>query len=87
MSENIDPYELQARRLRLLAALYRKRAAELDMAAEAALATRSMSRFTEAWNAGIAQDIAGHPDLAELNVQLDGYYGAPPVRPDEEPTP
>lgn len=85
MSESVDPYELQARRLRILAALYRKKAAELDMAAEAALATRSMRRFTEAWNAGVAQDVAEHPDLAELNVQLDGYYDGP-VRPDEEPT-
>lgn len=84
MSDSIDPYELQARRLRILAGLYRKKAAELDMAAEAALATRSMRRFAEAWDAGIAQDVAQHPDLAELNVQLDSFYGedgAGPVRP------
>lgn len=89
MSESIDPYELEAHRLRILAGLYRKKAAELDMAAQAALATRSMRKFTEAWDAGIAQDFAQHPDLTELNVQLDGYYGddAGPVRPDEEPTP
>ena len=86
MSESIDPYELQARRLRILAALYRKRAAELDMAAEAALATRSMRQFMDAWNAGVAQDVAEHPDLAELNVQLDGFYDAGPVRPGEETT-
>lgn len=86
MSEQPDEYELQARRLRILAGLYRKKAAELDMAAEAALAARSMQRFTEAWDAGIAQDVAQHPDLAELNVQLDGFYGAVPVRPEEEPT-
>lgn len=87
MSEQPDEYELQARRLRILAGLYRKRAAELDMAAEAALASRSMRRFADAWNAGIAQDVAEHPDLAELNVRLDGFYGEGPVRPDEEPTP
>lgn len=76
MSESIDPYELHARRLRILAALYRKKAVELDMAAEAALAARSMRQFVDAWDAGVAQDIAQHPDLAELNVQLDGYYGS-----------
>jgi len=88
MSEQPDQYELQAQRLRILAGLHRGRAAELDMAAEAALATRSMRCFADAWNAGIAQDVAQHPDLAELNVQLDGFYsdGVGPVRPDEEPT-
>jgi hypothetical protein len=76
-NESDDPYELQARRLRILAALHRKRAAELDTAAEAALASRSMRQFTEAWEAGVAKDIAEHPDLAELNVRLDGYYDGP----------
>jgi hypothetical protein len=84
MSEKPDEYELQAQRLRILAGLYRKKAAELDMAAEAALASRSMRKFVDAWNAAVAQDIAQHPDLAELNVQLDGFYDGP-ARPDEEP--
>ncbi|MFI5880840.1 hypothetical protein [Streptomyces sp. NPDC051554] len=86
MSERPDKYELQAQRLRILAGLYRKKAAELDMAAAAALATRSMRKFAEAWDAGIAQDVAQHPDLAELNIQLDGFYGAGLVRPGEETT-
>lgn len=86
MSEPVDPYELRARKLRILAGLYRNKAAELDMAAEAVLASRSMRQFAEAWDAGIAQDVANHPDLAELNVQMDGFYGDGPVRPDEEPT-
>lgn len=87
MSEQPDEYEIRAHRLRVLAGLYRKKAAELDMAAAAVLATRSIHKFTEAWDAGIAQDFAEHPDLAELNVQLDGFYGDGPVRPDEETTP
>lgn len=89
MSERPDEYEIRARMLRLLAAGHRKKAAELEMAASAVLAGRSIRKFTEAWNAGIAQDVANHPDLAELNVQLDGFYDGPdagPVRPDEEPT-
>lgn len=85
MSEKPDEYELQAQRLRILAGLYRKRAAELDMDAEAALAARSMRKFAEAWNAGVAQDIAQHPDLAELNVRLDGFYEDPEC-PGEEST-
>lgn len=74
MSENIDPHELHVRRLRILAGLYRQKAAELDMAAEAAVASRSLDHLVKTWNAAVAQDVAQHPDLAELNVQLDGYY-------------
>lgn len=85
MSEPIDPYELRARQLRILAGLHRKRAAELDMAAAAGLAARSMRKLTEMLTAAEVRDIAEHPDLAELNVQLDGFYEGP-VRPDEEPT-
>ncbi|MFE2311655.1 hypothetical protein ACFXC8_00390 [Streptomyces sp. NPDC059441] len=87
MSESIDPYELQARRLRILAALHRQRAAELDMAATAVLTTRSMNQFVDLLTEAEAKDVAEHPDLAELNAQLDGFYGAGPVRPGEEPTP
>lgn len=86
MSDSVDPYELRARQLRILAGLYRQRAAEFDMAAEAGLAARSVRRLTESLTEGEARDIAEHPDLAELNVQLDGYYGSGPVCPDEEPT-
>ena len=86
MSENLDQYELRARQLRILAGLHRKRAAELDMAAEAALATRSMRRLAELLTEAEVRQLSEHPDLAELNVQLDGFYGEGPVRPDEEPT-
>jgi hypothetical protein len=87
MTEQPDRYELRARQLRILAGLHRKRAAELDMAAEAALATRSMRRLAELLTEAEVHQLAEHPDLAELNVQLEGFYGAGPVRPDEEPTP
>ncbi len=86
MSENVDPYELRARQLRILAGLHRKRAAELDMAAEATLASRSMRRLVDLLTEAEVRDLAEHPDLAELNVQLEGFYGEAPVRPDEEPT-
>lgn len=77
MSESLDPYELRARLHRIMAARIRVFAAEHDLAAEAVLATRSMRQFADAWNASVAKDVAEHPDLAELNVQLDGYYEGP----------
>ncbi|WP_199546604.1 hypothetical protein [Streptomyces sp. N35] len=77
MSEPIDPYELRARQLRILASLHRKRAAELEMTAQAGLAVRSMRKLTETLTEAEVRQIAEHPDLAELNVQLDGFYEGP----------
>ncbi|NGO75417.1 hypothetical protein G6045_06960 [Streptomyces sp. YC504] len=77
MSEDVDPYELRARQLRILAGLHRKRAAELEMAAQAGLAARSMRKLTELLTEAEVREIAEHPDLAELNVQLDGFYEDP----------
>ncbi len=74
MSDKPDEYEIRARMLRLLAAGHRKRAAELEMAAAAALATRSMRRLAEVITEAEAREVAEHPDLAELNLQLDGFY-------------
>jgi hypothetical protein len=72
---SIDPHELHARLLRLLAAAHRKRAAELDMAAQAALATRSVNAFADAYRASEAREFAEHPDIAETLAQLEGFYG------------
>ena len=79
-----DRYDLQARKLRILAGLYRKRAAELDATAAVVLATRSMRQFADCLTEAEARDVAEHPDLAELNVQLDGFYDGPSV---EQPGP
>lgn len=51
-----------------------------------ATAGPALRNMAEAWDTACAQEIAEHPSLAELNVQLDGFYSAAPVRPDEEPT-
>lgn len=75
MSEKPDEYELRARLLRLLAAKHRARAAELDMQASMVLTTRSFKRFAELLTEAEAREVAEHPDLAELSVQLDGFYG------------
>lgn len=86
MSEDVDPYELKARQLRILAKLHRQRAAELEMAAEAVMAGRSVQRLTELLTEAEARDVAEHPDLAELNAQLEGFYGESLAHPDEEST-
>jgi hypothetical protein len=75
MSEKPDDYELRARMLRLAAAAHRKRAAELDMAAAAVIATKSFQRFNDLMTEAEAREVAQHPDLAELNIQLDNLYG------------
>ncbi|MCX5285951.1 hypothetical protein [Streptomyces sp. NBC_00198] len=85
MSEQPTDPALRARLLRLLASAHRKRAAELDMAAAAAEAGGAMQHLADIITAGEARDIAEHPDLAELNVQLDGFYDDP-VRPGDGPT-
>jgi hypothetical protein len=58
-----------------------------ELESTAATAGPALRRMAEAWDAACAQEIAEHPGLAELNVQLDSFYGVGPVRPDEEPTP
>ncbi|MFI7096813.1 hypothetical protein [Streptomyces lydicus] len=77
MNESVDPYELRARLHRILAGQLRVAAAAQDMAAAAVMTTKSMKQFAVVWNTAIARDVAEHPDLAELNVQLDGYYEGP----------
>lgn len=75
MTQPVDPYELRAALHRIAAVRLRVAAAEHDLAAKSVMATRSMRRFAAATNQSVAQEVAHHPDLAELNVQLDGYYG------------
>jgi len=41
-------------------------------------ASKAVQGFADAWQAGIDSDVAQHPDLAELNVQMDGFYGESP---------
>lgn len=72
-----DPYELRAALHRVIAAKLRAEAAQHDMAAQAVLATRSVKKFTEMMAAADATDVANHPDLAELNAQMQGWYGSP----------
>jgi hypothetical protein len=46
----------------------------MDMAASAVTTTAALRKFADTWRAAESQVIATHPDLTELNVQLDGFY-------------
>lgn len=59
--------------------------AALSMEVAAVETAGAMRDFMATWVAGDArmtldeaEEVAQHPDLAELNVMLDGYYGARP---------
>jgi len=67
--------EIRARLHRIMAGRLRVAAAEQDAFAAIVELGASMRRLAEVMTAGDARDVATHPDLAELNVQCDGYYG------------
>ena len=69
MSEPVDPYELRARLHRIMAGRLRIAAAQHDLFATMATTAKAMKTFTDAFNAGIAQDVANHP------VVLEAYLG------------
>lgn len=75
--EPVDPYELRAAMHRIIAGRLRLEAAKHDLAAKAVLTTRSMDRFMELMTAADAREVAEHPDLAELNAQMKGFYNDP----------
>ena len=61
--------------LRLLAARVELEAAKLRLAASAIEAAEAMRKLAQCWQAGMDADLAGHPDMAELNVRMDALYG------------
>jgi TolB-like protein len=65
----------RARLLRCLAGYIEIQAARIRLHATMVETAEKMQRFADVWQAGIDRDVAEHPDLAELNVQLDSYYG------------
>lgn len=60
---------------RARASMHRALAARDDLLATVTETAASMRKFVAAMQAGFDNEAATHPDLAELNVQLDGYYG------------
>ena len=71
--DDLTPEERAAAH-RVRAEALRYRAAAEDANAAAVTAAESFRRLAATAAAGDAADVAAHPDLAELNVQLDGYY-------------
>ena len=65
----------RAATLRFLAAYAELKAAEMRTMVSVVEAAESMRKFGQAWQAGMDADLAGHPDMAELNVRMDALYG------------
>jgi hypothetical protein len=68
---------------RIEAAVHRYTAAKRDIAAAGHRAAAQLlelaptiEKAVAAMRAAEVAEVAEHPDLAELNVQLDGFYGA-----------
>ncbi|MBW4813158.1 hypothetical protein [Rhodococcus qingshengii] len=71
MSEETPP---EARLLRLRAQWHDMQAEALRLSAAMTDTAASMRRFAEAFQDGIDHELATHPDLAELNIQMDSFY-------------
>lgn len=69
------PEEIEAARLRLQASMHDLQASALRMRAAMATARAGLQGVRSAMQESYDQELAGHPDLAELNVMMDGYYG------------
>ena len=70
----MTPEELAAFH-RFIAARLRVEAARQEMAAAAVTAAASIRGLGHAVQEGERREIAEHPDLAELDAQLEGFYG------------
>ncbi|WP_145503109.1 hypothetical protein [Streptomyces sp. CFMR 7] len=67
--------ELHARMHRIAAAQYRAAAAEQEMLAVMVTTAASLRALGRLMAEAETREVASHPDLAELNLQLDGFYG------------
>lgn len=65
---------------RMLAAQYRMDAITQDMLAAMETVGASFQRLADGLRAAEVSDVQNHPDLAELDAQLDGYYGQDTAR-------
>jgi hypothetical protein len=61
---------------RFRAAQLRMLAASEDLAAAACVTAETFREFTAAFTASEVREVQGHPDLAELDARLDGFYGS-----------
>ncbi|RJO71416.1 hypothetical protein D5S18_24915 [Nocardia panacis] len=70
-----DEPDLRPRLLRLAAQMHEVQASALRFRAAKLEAAASCRRLCNAFRSGVNRDVADHPDLAELNVMMDGHYG------------
>ncbi|MFB0617269.1 hypothetical protein [Streptomyces sp. AGS-58] len=70
-----EPDKLRAQLHRTAAAKHRLAAQTHAARASAIEAGAAFRKVYETVTAAEARDVAEHPDLAELNVQLDAFYG------------
>ena len=77
--DGMDDNRSEAERLaNIRAGWHRYKAAEADAQAAVIRLTDSMRQLATALQEGADRDLAEHPDMAELNVMLDGFYDSPP---------
>lgn len=67
--------EQRARMHRFMATQYRIAAAKEDLCAALATTSATLMELGRVMAEAEAYEVAHHPDLAELNVQLDSFYG------------
>lgn len=72
--ESMSPGQRRAFLLRVQAMQHRMTAAQLELGATMAEAGESIRKWGAAMQAMYDAEVAEHPDLAELNVQMDGWY-------------
>lgn len=75
-----DEINYRERAARLRAAFHRYMAAQADTEAATARLSEGLRRFAAAVQEASDQELVEHPDLAEVNVFLDGYYDPPTPR-------
>lgn len=61
--------------LRLRALMHRRTAMHLELAASMARATAALRPMVAILQSTPVGHVMEHPELAELDLQLDGYYG------------
>lgn len=67
-------HRAEAMKHRLIAGMHEAGVAMADLA-------KALHEANARVDASVAEEVATHPDLAELNVQLDGFYGEDTWRP------
>lgn len=62
--------------LRLRALMHRRAAMHLELAATATRTTAAFRGLTDVLERTPIEHVIEHPDLAELDLQMDGFYSA-----------